>query len=91
MPVEMPVRDCVDQVSDRDFGDNEPLPPSTPPIRAWERSARLLGDSLIYDGLCRRKGGSRLKLARMQNAASKLRPLLEAMLTIFAQSEFFSF
>src|SRR6476469_1833876 len=30
----MPVRACVDQVSDRDFWIDQPPPPSTPPIRS---------------------------------------------------------
>src|SRR5258706_14492158 len=69
-PVELPVRACVDQVSDRDFWINKPPPASTPPIRSLGLSARSGGNSLIHDSPPRRKGGSRLQLARNGHADS---------------------
>src|SRR3982074_1891307 len=53
-PIEMPLRACVDQVSDRDFGITN----------GRHHHANSGGKSLIYDSLRRRKGGSRLKLAQ---------------------------
>src|SRR5439155_15039403 len=61
-PIEMPLRACVDQVSDRDFGITNGR--HHPRQFAPGLSARSGGKSLIYDSLRRRKGGSRLKLAQ---------------------------
>jgi hypothetical protein len=59
----MPVRACVDQVSDRDFGlTNRRHHPHRQFVPADYR-ARSGGKFLIYESPRRRKGGSRLKLA----------------------------
>src|SRR5258708_15808371 len=57
-PIEMPLRACVDQVSDPDFGVTNGR--HHPRQFAPGLSARSGGKSLIYDSLRRRKG--RLKL-----------------------------
>src|ERR1017187_1951330 len=59
-PIEMPLRACVDQASDRDFGITNCL--HHPRQFAHGLSERSGGESLIYDSLHRKKGGSRLKL-----------------------------
>src|SRR5450631_399276 len=55
-PVEMPLRACVDQVSDRDFGITNGRHHHANSLLG--SSARSGGKSLIYDSLLRRKGGS---------------------------------
>src|ERR1700694_4690495 len=61
-PIEMPLRACVNQVSDRDFGITNGR--HRPRHRSWGYQHVRGGKSLIYDSLRRRKGGSRLKLAQ---------------------------
>src|SRR5882724_2215813 len=53
-PVEMPLRACVDQVSDRDFGTANGRHADS----LLGLSARSGSKSLIYDSLLGRKGGS---------------------------------
>src|ERR1700760_2457100 len=67
-PVEMLVRVGVGQVFDRDFGFTHGRHHPRPSICV---SDLRHGTSLIYESRCRRKGGTRLKLA--QKEASKQR------------------
>jgi hypothetical protein len=62
----MPVRACVDQVSDRDLQINYATIKAANPLPGTFRASG--GKSLIYDGPSRRKGGSRLELARLGGA-----------------------
>ena len=73
-PVEMRVRACVDQVSDRGFFVLIAAiihATNSLPIRSWALSARSVDNSLIYDGTRRRKAS--LKAWLVANAQRRSR------------------